>query len=205
MHKRIVETANYMDELVNDLLDLGRITTGLDMETEPVNMVHLVEEVVDALTAQIEEKGHGMILRLPEMAYVNGNFGRLKQVLLNLTGNAVKYTPNGGTITILVTTAEPGVFSQTPPSTGELPPFPKESLIIVRVQDTGLGIPAADLPHVFDRFFRVQSKATRDIKGTGLGLAIAKTIIEAHDGRIWVESEEGQGSTFAFYLPRQSV
>ena len=204
MHKRIVETANYMDELVSDLLDLGRITTGLDMETEPFNIVYLVEEVVDSLTAQIEEKGHGIILRLPEAAHANGNFGRLKQVLLNLVSNAVKYTPNGGTITVSVTTAEPDAFPQVKPSTGELPAIPnRESLIVVRVQDTGLGIPAADLPHVFDRFFRVQNKETRDIRGTGLGLAIAKSIIEAHDGRIWVESEEGQGSTFAFYLPRQ--
>lgn len=203
MHRRIVETANYMDELVSDLLDLGRITTGLDMETEPVDIVYLVKEVIDALTAQIEEKGHQVNRRLPDSAYVNGNFGRLKQVLLNLVGNAIKYTPNGGTVTVTVTTAEPDTLPESPPQTGELPTTPnRESLIVVRVQDTGFGIPATDLPHVFDRFFRVQSKETRDIRGTGLGLAIAKSIIEAHDGRIWVESEEGQGSTFAFYLPK---
>jgi hypothetical protein len=67
--------------------------------------------------------------------------------------------------------------------------------------DTGIGIPAADLPYVFDKFYRVKSKATRDIEGTGLGLAITRSVIEAHGGRIWVESEEGKGSTFTFTLP----
>jgi signal transduction histidine kinase len=73
--------------------------------------------------------------------------------------------------------------------------------IRVTVTDTGIGIPASALPYVFDKFYRVKSKATREIEGTGLGLAIAKSIVEAHGGRIWAESHEGQGSTFAFWLP----
>jgi signal transduction histidine kinase len=72
---------------------------------------------------------------------------------------------------------------------------------LLRVADTGIGIPAKDLPFVFDKFFRVRSAATSDIAGTGLGLAIARGIVEAHRGRIWVESEEGRGSTFAFTIP----
>jgi two-component system NtrC family sensor kinase len=206
MRDRIVGTANYMNELVSDLLDLGRITTGLDMVFEPVNMIHLIEEVIDALTAQIEEKKHHFNLNLPDAAYVNGNFARLKQVLLNLVSNAIKYTSEQGQITITVTTAEPASLQENNQTTVDIPTMPdNESLIVVRVQDTGFGIPAADLPHVFDRFFRVRNEKTEKIGGTGLGLAIAKSIIEAHDGRIWVESEEGQGSTFAFYLPQQSI
>lgn len=204
VNQRIINTANYMNELVGDLLDLGRITAGLDMEIEQVNMNHLVEEVIDTLTAQIEEKKHQINLNLPDSAYVNGNFARLKQVLLNLVGNAVKYTPTGGMVSVTVTTAEPQSLPDSG-QTAEIPAIPDhESLIVVRVQDTGYGIPAADLPHVFDRFFRVINEKTENISGTGLGLAIARGIVEAHDGRIWVESEEGQGSTFAFYLPRQS-
>ncbi|MFZ0545971.1 MAG: GAF domain-containing sensor histidine kinase [Candidatus Promineifilaceae bacterium] len=204
MHKRITETANYMSELVNDLLDLGRISTGLDMDTTPVDMIQLVEEVVGALSAQIEEKGHYVNLDLPQTADINGNYGRLKQVLLNLVGNAIKYTPDNGTITVTMTTVEPNALDETTYlSDGPSDRPEQESLVVVRIQDTGLGIPAADLPHIFDRFFRVQNDETADIKGTGLGLAIARTIIEAHDGRIWVESKEGQGSTFAFYLPRK--
>ena len=73
--------------------------------------------------------------------------------------------------------------------------------VTIRVSDTGVGIPARDLPHVFDKFYRVKTKATREISGTGLGLAITKTIVEAYDGRIRVESVEGAGTTFALELP----
>jgi PAS domain S-box-containing protein len=196
MNRRIVETANYMNELVSDLLDLGRITTGLDMDLKEVNLIELVEEVVDALGAQLEEKKHYLTLNLPDAAYVNGNFARLKQVLLNLIGNAIKYTPEKGKIAVSITAADPNKLPD------DSQPNYDQSLILVRVQDKGLGIPASDLPQIFDRFFRVRNEETEDISGTGLGLAIAKSIIEAHDGRIWVESEEGKGSTFAFYLPR---
>jgi len=80
-------------------------------------------------------------------------------------------------------------------------PASAAALVTVCVTDTGIGIPAADLPYVFDKFYRVKSKATRDIEGTGLGLAITRSVIEAHGGRIWVESEEGKGSSFSFTLP----
>jgi PAS domain S-box-containing protein len=202
MHHRILETTQYMNELVSDLLDLGRISAGLDMDTAPVNLIELLQDVLETLTSQVEEKQHHLSLYLPDQAFVSGSRGRLKQVLLNLVGNAIKYTPLQGTVSITMTTGETNPL----PQTGELVEktdllSPPEALIVVRVQDTGIGIPAADLPHVFDRFFRVHNEATEKIKGTGLGLAIAKSIVEAHDGRIWVESEEGRGSTFAFYLP----
>jgi PAS domain S-box-containing protein len=203
MHDRIVDTANYMNELVSDLLDLGRITAGLDTVTTPVNMLDLVEVVLESLSGQLEEKNHRVNLNMPDSAIIKGDEARLKQVLLNLVGNAIKYTPERGLVSISLTISKAeslnGSFStlQDVPSRLE-----QESLLVFRVQDNGLGIPSADLPHVFDRFFRVQSEETTKIRGTGLGLAIAKSIIEAHDGRIWVESEEGQGSTFAFYLPR---
>jgi signal transduction histidine kinase len=192
-----------MNELVSDLLDLGRITAGLDTVTTPVNMLDLVEVVLESLSGQLEEKNHRVNLNMPDSAIIKGDEARLNQVLLNLVGNANKYTPERGLVSITLTISKAeslnGSFStlQDVPSRLE-----QESLLVFRVQDNGLGIPSADLPQVFDRFFRVQSEETTKIRGTGLGLAIAKSIIEAHDGRIWVESEEGQGSTFAFYLPR---
>ena len=204
MHDRIVGTANYMNELVSDLLDLGRITAGLDMDTEPINLIELVEDVLATLTVQLEEKGHHLNLHLSDSAIVLGDEARLKQVLLNLVGNAIKYTPDKGQITISVTTAEASNLVENNQGIEEMSArLEQESLVVIRVQDNGFGIPAVDVPHIFDRFFRVQSDDTTDIKGTGLGLAIAKSIVEAHDGRIWVESEQGRGSTFAFYLPQQ--
>jgi len=101
----------------------------------------------------------------------------------------VKYTPAGGRARIGVTVTPGGAPGGT------------AALVTVSVTDTGIGIPAADLPYVFDKFYRVKSKATRDIEGTGLGLAITRSVVEAHGGRIWVESEEGKGSTFTFTLP----
>jgi signal transduction histidine kinase len=204
MHGRIVETANYMNELVSDLLDLGRISAGLDMDKDPVDMVQLIGSVLESLNVQVEEKEHEIILSMPGSAIIQGDMGRLKQVLLNLIGNAIKYTPERGEIIVSVTLAgSDGRGSDIQPDKDlvEAGVADEESLVVVRVQDNGYGIPSADVPHVFDRFFRVQSDETFDIKGTGLGLAIAKSIIEAHDGRIWVDSEEGKGSTFAFYIP----
>ncbi|NIP55316.1 MAG: PAS domain S-box protein, partial [candidate division Zixibacteria bacterium] len=107
MQERIVDTANYMNELVSDLLDLGRITTGLDMARAEVNMIKLVEEVVEALIDQIEDKNQQLVLNLPDSALIIGDYARLKQVLLNLVGNASKYTPENGNITVSITIVEP--------------------------------------------------------------------------------------------------
>jgi signal transduction histidine kinase len=109
---------------------------------------------------------------------------RVRQALINLVDNGVKYTPAGGRVTI----------SFEGPGDGA-------EFVTIRVSDTGLGIPARDLPHIFDKFYRVKSKATREIAGTGLGLAITKTIVEACGGRIRVESVEGAGTTFTLELP----
>ena len=146
MQERIIGTANYMNELVSDLLDLGRITTGLDMDVEEVDMRLLVEEVIEALAAQIEEKQQNLQLNLPDSVVVHGNFARLKQVLLNLVGNASKYTPEKGRITVSITTAESHILAE------QNQPDVDQSLLLVKVQDTGLGIPVADLPRFLTGF-----------------------------------------------------
>jgi two-component system sensor histidine kinase VicK len=107
---------------------------------------------------------------------------RINQVFDNLLGNAIKFSPRGGAITIEVQDA------------GEM--------ILVSVADTGVGIPADKLEKVFDRFYQVDGSATRRFSGAGLGLAIARRIVEAHGGRIWVESEAGKGSVFKFTVPK---
>jgi signal transduction histidine kinase len=191
---RLVETAKYMGELVEDLLDLGKIEAGLEMKRTPFDLSRQVVEVVEQLLPQAETKKQAIQLRMPEEVTAVGNADRIKQALFNLVGNAIKYTPEGGKIEVKVTESAPGQLPQA--STADT-----GKLIIVRVTDSGIGIPADSLPFLFDKFYRVRNEQTDRIKGTGLGLSITRSIIEAHDGRIWVESVEGEGSTFAFYLP----
>lgn len=181
MQTRILQTAQYMNELVTDLLDLGKIQAGLDLRLVPFDFLALVEDVLLALAGAAEQKQQRIQTHLPAVLTVTADERRLKQVLLNLVGNAIKYTLPQGQIDLSVSA--------------------DRDQLLVAVQDDGIGIPASDLPHVFDKFFRVQSEETRSIKGTGLGLAITRSIVEAHHGRIWVESQPGQGSTFTFSLP----
>jgi signal transduction histidine kinase len=109
-----------------------------------------------------------------------GDRMRLQQVVRNLLGNAIKYTPNGGQI--------------------RLRSYLEDGKVTVEIQDNGFGIPEEALPHIFEKFYRVYSEATQDIEGNGLGLAIVKSIVEQHGGQITVESEVGKGSCFSFAL-----
>ena len=185
----ILRVARSMNDLISDLLDLGKIESGLEAPREAVDLVPLVHDVATSLQVQAEAKNIALAVETPERVPVLATPGRLTQALSNLAGN-VKYTPAGGRARIAVTV-----------TAGGAPEGAAASVVTDSVTDTGLGIPAADLPYVFDKFYRVKSKATRDIEGTGLGLAITRSVIEAHGGRIWVESEEGKGSTFTFTLP----
>jgi len=188
--ERIMKTSDYMTELITDLLDLGRIESGLERPTEEVDLNPLVADVVAALQPQAEAQEIAITVEMPSHVPVSANPGRIKQVLFNLVGNALKYSRAGGSVAIAVSMGD-----SAHPAGASAP------AVVVSLTDTGIGIPAADLPHVFDKFYRVKSQATSEIPGTGLGLAITKSIIEAHGGRIWAESQEGKGSTFAFCLP----
>jgi signal transduction histidine kinase len=185
---RIRRAAKQMHELVLDLLDLARVDLGVDLQREPCDVFALLTSVVEEFLPQAEAKGHTLTFRREGAAgalAVTADDSRLRQVARNLIGNAVKYTPSGGRVAV---TAEA-----------------RGNTVQVTVQDTGIGIPPADLPHIFDRFYRVQTDATRDIEGNGLGLAIVKAIVEQHGGQITVESTVGQGSRFVFTLPLASV
>jgi two-component system sensor histidine kinase BaeS len=182
--QRIRDEARYMAELVADLLDLGKIEAGLGPPKERIDVAGLVAEAVRKIAPSAEAKGVAMECLPASGAWASAAPARLTQVVLNLVGNAVKYTPSGGRVTVSVAHRD-----------GAAP------TVAIRVADTGIGIPARHLPHVFDKFYRVQDRAAADVPGTGLGLAIAKSIVDGHDGRILVESVEGAGSVFTVELP----
>jgi two-component system phosphate regulon sensor histidine kinase PhoR len=182
--QRILRSANQMTELVTDLLDLGKIEAGLEGPGGPLDLVEMIGEAIRAQAAQAEGKRIAVALQAPPTALVIGVRARLAQVLVNLIGNAVKYTREGGRVEVAV---EPAAADGAP--------------VRLRVVDNGVGIPARDLPHVFDKFYRVKNASTSGIAGTGLGLAITRSVVEAHRGRIGVESVEGSGSTFWVELP----
>jgi len=176
----IQRQANRANRLISDLLDVAKIQAGgLTVEPVPVDVLSLVQEALESanplatsnqlkLCREVEDDG----------ARVLSDRDRVLQVFANLLGNAIKFTPKGGEITIRAESAG--------------------SEIRFGVCDTGPGIPPEHLPHVFDRYW--QAKSTAKL-GTGLGLSIAKGIVEAHGGRIWVESEPGKGASFIFTLP----
>jgi two-component system phosphate regulon sensor histidine kinase PhoR len=185
----IRDTAQHMAELVTDLLDIGKIEAGLDSALEPVELVPVIREAIRMVRPRAEAKGIELQAELPEEATILAVGSRIRQALINLLDNGVKYTPDGGRVTLAATLVSPGGGP---------------GAVTVSVTDTGIGIPARDLPHVFDKFYRVKSKATRNIAGTGLGLAITRTIVEACGGRIRVESVEGSGTTFTLEVPLAS-
>jgi len=179
---RARESMEAITELIGDLLDVGRIEAGFDLEMEPCDLLQVIDEVVDSFRPRAREKRQDLRWQPPQaLPQVRGNPRILRQVMDNLLSNAVKYTQEGGWISV---------------STEE-----ENGHVVVRVADNGIGIPPAQQPYVFDKFYRVESEATSEIKGTGLGLTIVKTAIEKHKGRVWVESNWGQGSAFCFVLP----
>jgi K+-sensing histidine kinase KdpD len=174
--------ADRLRDLIENLLDLSRLEAGvLRIDREPVRLAATAREVTRKV--QLATPNHEIRLDWPtDDPTVNADQKRIYQVVQNLLTNAVKYSPTGGCITL----------------TGHV----ERRELVISVADEGLGMPAAELDRIFDRFHRVQSAVSRGIGGTGLGLAICKGLVEAHGGRIWAESEgEGKGSTFRFTLP----
>jgi two-component system, OmpR family, phosphate regulon sensor histidine kinase PhoR len=179
--KRIQNSVQSITTLVNDLLELGRIEAGFDIQREAVSLNGVLRLALDTLGGQISEKKLNLHVALPEeIPPIRGNPIRLRQMLDNLIGNAIKYTPEGGEISI-------SIEVQTDQD-------------ILRISDNGPGIPPNDQPHIFEKFYRA-SNVPKGVGGSGLGLAIVKSIIDNHQGRIWVDSLLGQGSTFTVVLP----
>jgi signal transduction histidine kinase len=176
----IRRSGDRMNRLIEDLLDASRVERGtLALHTSPVRLRALVGEATSMMRPLA--KGRGIELAAttgdPE-AHVLADAARILQVLSNLIGNALKFTPNGGRVELRATV--------------------DRGAALVEVEDTGPGIPAEEVPHLFDRFWQASAA---DRRGVGLGLSIARGIVEAHSGRIWVDSEPGRGSVFCFVLP----
>ncbi len=178
----IREHARRLARLTDDLLKLSRIEAGrLELELRPIRVEELVNSCIETARLKAEAKGLRISVQLPEgLPPVRGDGAQLAEVLQNLLDNALQYTPSGGLIdlTARLTNHE----------------------IIFTVADTGIGIPESDLARIFERFYRVDAARSREAGGTGLGLAISRHIVEAHGGRIWVESAVGQGSRFHFSI-----
>ena len=179
--RRVQFSVSNITALINDLLDLGRIEAGFDALKEIVPISTIIRYSVESYRNRLEEKSQELRLEIAEnLPTVLGNPVRLRQMMGNLVGNAIKYTPTNGCIDVSAR-AEDGQ-------------------IIVRVKDNGAGIPPTDQPYIFDKFYRA-SNVPSDVSGTGLGLAIVKSIVENHQGRIWVDSAVGMGTTFTIVLP----
>jgi signal transduction histidine kinase len=170
------------------------------MDMQLVEAVPLVRSAVAPFEAAAAEQGVTLIADLPEaLPPVFADPDRVRQVLYNLVANALRYTPAGGTITLCARTEVRGLRTESSEHQASLPS--PQSSVLITVVDTGQGIAAADLPHVFERFWRADRSRSRNHGGSGLGLAIAKQIVEAHGGQIGAESELGLGSRFWFRLP----
>ncbi len=182
--ERITSSVKSIAVLIEELLELGKIEAGFDQEREPTLLQPVIRQVVDSLRQLSEAKQQKLEVRLPEnLPLVSGNPLRLRQLLNNLVENAIKYTPEKGQIRVLL--------------------HADNGFLVLRVTDNGIGIPPQDQPFIFDKFYRTNEAIDR-FPGTGLGLSIVKGIVEAHNGRIWVESQVGSGSTFTVMLPSYS-
>jgi two-component system phosphate regulon sensor histidine kinase PhoR len=147
-----------------------------------VGVSQFVESCLDTAQRPAKEKGLRISVNMPQqLPDVAGDRRRLGEILQNLLDNAIQYTPPGGQIVLGAQATD--------------------SEVVFTVSDTGIGIPQADQPRIFERFYRVDAARSREVGGTGLGLAIAKHLVEVHGGRIWVESEVGVGSKFHFSVP----
>jgi signal transduction histidine kinase len=172
-----------LSRLADDLQDLSLADSGaLKLKLQPENVSALINEAMSSIQTRAEAKGVSISIELVEkLLPVNVDYDRIKQVLHNLLDNALTHTPAGGAIVVSAKQ--------------------QEKWIEVSVADTGEGIPAEDLPNIFERFYRADKSRARATGGSGLGLTIAKRLVKAHGGNIEVQSELGKGSRFSFTLP----
>jgi two-component system OmpR family sensor kinase/two-component system sensor histidine kinase BaeS len=179
--KSIIEETQILSRLVDDLRTLALAESGaLHLKREPTNLAELIKEAVSGFETQIQEKELRVEVTSQHAEEVNVDPQRVREVLTNLLANALRYTPRGGEIHVRLTESGSGL----------------ERELTISVEDHGPGIAPADLPHVFDRFYK-----SSDSGGMGLGLSISRYLVEAHDGKIWAESEVGKGTKISFTVP----
>ena len=180
--RRLQHSVQHMTNLVNDLLDLGRLEAGFDTRRELVQPENVLKYTLDVFDSQVKKKRIFVETTINgEMRPIRANPIRIRQMLDNLVGNAIKYTPEGGRVRVAMSM--------------------QENQIVIRVEDTGPGIPAEEQNRVFEKFYRVPTGNVHDVKGFGLGLSYVKAMMDAHHGRVDVQSELGKGSTFTLFFP----
>jgi two-component system phosphate regulon sensor histidine kinase PhoR len=180
----IQNEANRLGRLIDDILNISRIESGLvKVNKQPQSLGVIIKEAVEVIAPQARHKNIAIAEGLTPIFYRTlADRDMLYQAILNLLSNAVKYTPDGGRIDVQTTVDE------------------TKRRVVTRIIDTGVGIPAKDLPYVFDKFYRAEAN-NRMAKGTGLGLSLVKQIVETvHGGTVFVESQVGRGSCFGFEL-----
>jgi signal transduction histidine kinase len=177
-----LEEVDRLVKIVDALFAISRLDAGeAQQEQARFDLASLVASTTEQMSLLAEDKGVSVACNVQGSVHVDGDRARIKQVVVNLLDNAIKYTPPGGSIKLDVSA--------------------REDKAVIEVADTGIGIPPNALPHIFERFFRVDKARSRDAGGAGLGLAIVKSICAAHGGQVYVESSEGQGSRFKVELP----
>ena len=182
-----------MVALVNNLIAISEMDRGaVTVQPTSVDLANLIQEAVSAIRSDAEDHDLDLTVKLPaKLAPAWGDPRQLRQVMDNLLDNAVRYTPKHGRITVWATEAhlDDGPWAHTE--------------LVVSVRDTGVGIPAQDHERIFERFTRGENTLSIEAGGTGVGLAIVRSLVEAHGGKVWVESEPGMGSTFTFTVPAE--
>ncbi|MDR3560874.1 MAG: ATP-binding protein [Negativicutes bacterium] len=178
----VLEEAERLSGIVEDLFSIARLDAGeAKIEHETFDLAHLVRSTVDQMQLLAEEKRISVIINTPKSVFVSGDGARLKQVIVNLLDNAVKYTLAGGVVTFDI--------------------YEEASAAILSIEDNGIGISSEALPHIFERFYRADKVRSRDTEGAGLGLSIVRSICQAHGGTVRVQSVEGAGTTVTVILP----
>jgi signal transduction histidine kinase len=177
----IYQEGQRLRELVERLLVLARIDAGQPLALAPLDLEELVADVTERIAPRAHERGIELRALIGEAGPARGDATWLTQLLLNLLDNALRHTPSGGCVTLSLDAAPGGV--------------------VLRVADSGEGIPPEHLPHIFERFYRADLARTRAAGGAGLGLAICAWVAQAHGGRLTVESEVGRGTAFSLWLP----
>ncbi|MGH2365217.1 MAG: sensor histidine kinase, partial [Chloroflexota bacterium] len=179
----IRRSSDRLIDLVNDLLDLSRLEAGrLQLDCHPLDVAHLAQDTVNGLSNLFVQRKQTVHTELePDLPPVLADRQRLEQVLINLLGNASKYTPEQGSITVAT--------------------HRDENRVVIDVADSGPGLATGEAQRVFEKFYRVGDSLTQQQQGSGLGLAIVRSLVELHGGEVSVRSEPGQGATFSVRLP----
>jgi len=189
--RTVMEKGDQLLQLITGILDISRMEAGeMKIDKHPFDLDEVVTVALSTIAPHARRKKLVMACTVPpSLPLVLGDRDKIRQVLLNLLGNAVKFTPEGGKVEVAATLAP------------LLPAADSMRAVRVSVRDSGIGVPPEHQKRVFDPFFQVDNSSTREYGGTGLGLSIVKRLVEAHGGVVWVDSEAGKGSTFSFTVP----